>query len=394
MESTASMIILSLSVLFFGYRAYQKGLWRTLLGIIGVIATYIVCFYLGMPFVSLLESTGLNTWLAYPLGLIVIFIVTSFIFSNTPALLFPALQQVSQNQKVYGAMAGIVIGLIVGLFIIWGVTTANILLSLKQTESSTEPVTLPEPTSLTATASSLVAATVNSGLSIVMEEEQPKQLATAFVQAPAELTGAFQTIARSSELKLFWQSKETSIKMAENDIAGVIDTAAFKRLALMPDMQTILKHTATENNTHSQEESHVFLAEKLTYVWRRMRYTRSDPRVVAILNDEEFKELIAQQNPAMLLMNSKAQQLTKIIMEKEDMDHFDFVSDLNNHSAVQTVKSSPQNPSEPDKAPAKPKPPVDPVIVYRWKDDNGKIHYTTLENVPADKKDTANIFTQ
>ncbi|MGH1486058.1 MAG: CvpA family protein [Cellvibrionaceae bacterium] len=399
MESTSSIIILALSVLFFSYRAYHKGLWRTLLGIAGVIATYIVCFHLGMPFVSLLKSTGLNTMLAYPLGLIAIFIITSFIFSNIPALFFPALRSVSQNQKIYGAMAGIVIGLIIGLFIIWGVTTANALLTLQQAENTSEPITLPAPTSLTATASALVAATVNGGLSVITEEKQHQQLATAFVQAPAELASAFQVIAKAPELKELWQSKDVSLKMAKNDIQGVTEEAAFKRLALLPEMQKILKHTITDsastNTADAENNTDLFLAEKLTYVWRRMRYTRSDPRVINILNDDEFKALIEKQNPAALLVNPKAQQLTKIIMEKNDMENFDFVSDLNNNGPIQPINPLLDETNEGSSKTHKPiAPPVDPVVVYRWKDNKGKTQYTILENIPDDKKAEAKVFTQ
>jgi hypothetical protein len=380
---------------FFAYRAYKKGIWRTLLGIIGLVLTYIVCFFVGMPFVSILESVGINTFIALPLGLLLLFFIVSFIFTNVPVLFFPSLKIASSGEKLAGAFAGGLVGIVIGLFLIWAISTANALITLKhtsqQTHQTTQTETQKKPDILAAVAAALVDKAVNSAISTINDDTNSTDLASAFIEAPSELTTAFQGIAKAQELKLFWQDNDTNIKMANDDIQGLLKEPAFQQLAELPSMQSMLQHVNKSDEDKSTDPQ-IFLAEKLTYVWKRMRYTRSDPRIVDILNNEEFKKSINQQNPVTLLMNPQAQELAKIIMENNDMQDFDFIADLQDHGPGQPISTQPDINKE--RKPAKPKKVYKPVVVYRWKDDNGKTQYTTLEHIPEHKRDSAKIFTQ
>ena len=384
MISTSNVIILSICVLFCAFRAYKKGLWLTLLSVIAIVIAYVVSFIWGLPFASVLEAAGLNTLLAFPLALLLIFSFTVAFMTYIPPLIFPRMKSMDDRQQKVGAVFGGFMGVLIGLVTIWGFTTASSLLALKANTDDRIPLefTKEDTDILASAASSLMSNAVRAGVNTVSDDAQKANAAAAFVAAPDEFAFAAQQVAQAPELKEFWLDGEAQFLMAHNDVEGVLANSKFKALMDVPGMQETLLQAVTKEGIVT-EHGERYLAENMSYVWRRIRFLRSDPRLVAIVEDPEVKALIEKQNPMSLAANKKIQSLVKIVMEENDMENFDFSQDLESTPVPQKRKA----PQQENKNTA-------PVTIYKWKDDKGKTRYTDLENTPLEKREQAQTITQ
>ena len=164
----------------------------------------------------------------------------------------------------------------------------------------------------------------------------------------------------------------------------------------MPAMRSMLSQLSIESS--SAEGGERFIAEQLTYIWRRFEYLKHDPRVIELINDRELQSSLRQENPVMLMTNVKFQRLAALIMEGssqiEDSELNELLLNANpqpagtalpDQSAVDEGIGAPVAEEMLKEAVRVVKPYV-PQTVYKWVDDNGRRQYSDWEQVPADKR--------
>lgn len=366
MISTTNGVILSACIAIFALRSYKKGVWKVVLGFAGFACAYVVS-YIATPYLGALAlpkgPSGIGIFI---LAMIAIFVVVSSLVANVPMYMYPALRQVSLFQRVMGAVLGSLTGVFCAIILIWMVGAVSAAMGLKSEGLKPEEAesAAHQPDVLSQLSTRIVSTLVHSGVSL-LEKDQFKASATAaFVSAPHVFTEAFANISQSSELQDFWADGKSQFFMGEADVDQLLQQPAFIALVQSPGIRSVLSESTPKDL--SVEDTERYFAMQMSFVWRRMRDLRSDARVVAILEDDEVKQLIDKKNPVALLANKKIQSLMAIVMEVP-------LEEALPPTHVEIVKALP-----PKKQ-----------VIYKWRDDGGKMRYTDLDNTPENKRSRA-----
>ena len=377
MVSSTSLGILLVSMGFFGVRSFFKGAWHALFSLLGLVSAYIVSFFVGPAAFKAYSPNDPASLLMFGGGMMALFIAVSFLVSNAPLWAFPKLREVSLQQRIIGGALGCVAGVFCGLVVIW---LYGVLHAMAASEEASE-ASLLQNDILVRSSSKMVSGAVRAGISAATDDPYTASATTAMVTKPHIMQKAMDELSSKPLLQEFWQDGESQFSMAEGDVDGLIKATSFRRLMEEPAVKTLIEESKPEDASREQAER--YMAGQMSFVWRRMRTLRTDPRVIAILEDKEVRGLVDKQNPVALIGNEKVQELISIVMEPvengevalsfealSESDHANEESSLNNEGASQAL------------APEK-------TVLYRWVDDTGRTRYTDENNTPEDKKASA-----
>ncbi len=366
MFSTTNVLILLACIAFFAYRAYKRGVWKGLLGLLGLATAYLVSLLLAPTLGKLVPDNGVNGVIAFVGASIAIFFVVSAMVSTVPTFIFPALQNVTLKHRLMGACLGAVTGMLFAVLAIWMVGVMSATLGLKNKSGAVE-----KRDALSDISSRIVSKALHTGINAIEKDPYKASATAAFFSAPHVFSQSFASLSKSPELKTFWADGKAQFLMAEADIDQLMEYPVFTALVKAPAMQNVLQEGKPKDVSITEAER--YFATQMSYVWRRMRDLRSDQRVVKILEDAEVKALIAKQNPAALLANPKVQALIEIVTETPLEE-----SITPRHVETVKVKALPEAPR----------------VIYKWLDLNGKMRYTDYDHTPESERATAEKIVQ
>ncbi len=366
MFSTTNVLILLACISFFAYRAYKRGVWKGLLGLLGLASAYLVSLLLAPTLGKLVPDNGVNGVIAFVGASIVIFFVVSALVSTVPMFMFPALQNVTLKHRLLGACLGAMTGMLFAVLAIWMVSVMSATLGIKNKAAGIE-----KPDVLGEISSRVVSKALHTGINAIEKDPYKASATAAFFSAPHVFSQSFAQLSQSSELKTFWEDGKAQFLMAEADIDQLMTYPAFRALVKAPAMQNMLQESKPKDVLLTEAER--YFATQMSYVWRRMRDLRSDQRVVKILEDPEVKALVAKQNPAALLANPKIQALIDIVTETPLEE-----SITPTHVETVRVKALPEAPR----------------VIYKWLDLNGNMRYTDYDHTPESERATAEKIVQ
>ena len=399
-------------VALYIYRGYKKGLWPMVLGLIGFVGAYAASILWASEFAALLQTMGLGSVAAMITAVLVLFFGASFLLSTLPRFVFAAKFQ-EENFKLpwLGAGVGALVGVVSGLILIWGYSLIKSTVIDKPESpavfSNAAPSSAPrdavekEKAILPELASKVVGKVASAGISAMGAANLQTKAMGAMLQQPEEFVGGLKSLSRSQELREFINDKNVQYLMATNDVGSLMQTDSYKKLRDQQGMDQLIDLVEPTGDGEDSEQMNLLVAEKMTFVWRRMQYMKNDPRVQEILRDPEVYNLIQQQNPAALIVNPKVHKLIGIIMQDQpEMENFDFTQFIGTEIAPRVEREN--NPATAGQegggeltereyvAPA----PREPDVIYKWYDDSGAVRYTDKKNVPSDKLDSAELITR
>ncbi len=373
MVSSTSLGILLVSMGLFGLRSFFKGAWHAAFSILGLISAYAVSFLVGPAAFKAYGPGDPASLLIFGAGMMALFIGVSFLVSNLPMWVFPKLKEVSLHHRIIGALLGCVAGAFLGLIVIWlyGVLQAM------TASGEGALVQRVERDFLAKSSAKMVSSAVRAGMSAATDDPYAASATTAMVTKPHVMQKAMEELSSKPLLQEFWKDGESQFLMAEGDIDGLLKAKAFRNLMEEPAVNTLINESKPENASEQQAER--YMAEQMSFVWRRMRTLRTDPRVIEILEDKEVRDLVDQQNPVALLGNKKVQELVTIVMEPVESGEVEL--------SIQTqVMPTASDENQIQHAVAEP---PKKTILYRWVDDSGRTRYTDEKTTPEDKKASA-----
>lgn len=332
-----------------------------MLGFAGFACAYLVSFIVTSFVGEMALAHGVNGIVAFLVAMVAVFFVVSSLVSSVPMYMYPSLNDVSTSQRLMGSALGSVTGVFVAIILIWLISAMSSAIGMKPKGEEDLPVV---PGFLSQASTKIVSALVHAGVSLVEKDEYKASATAAFIAAPHVFSQAFAEISKSPELKDFWADGKSQFLMGEGDVDLLMEEPAFRAFANSSGLQKLL--LSGKPKDVSAEDAERYLATQMSFVWRRMRDLRGDERVAEILADTEVKDLIAKQNPMLLLSNKKIQSLIGIVMETPLGESIDPPN-------IEIVKAPP---------------PVKRVI-YKWRADSGEMRYTDLKNTPKDKRGLA-----
>ena len=399
MVSATNLLILIGCTSFFAYRGYSKGLFITLLGIIGFFSSYVIGFWWGDDLAAVLVDVGVPSYVSYLIAYPLIFTLVMTVVLLLPRMVSQELT-LFEGYKVEGAIAGSMIGLIFGLIAVWLISVVQAFMfespsrsrepelsGLPLEESALEfknerkPLTQAVNGSdskgfVSQVADEFVASTLTMTLKATGSLPSVSSNAIAsFIKRPKRMVTNLHHVLESDELKHFWSSENAQMLMATNELDQLTNIPEFNALMHLPEFhELILPYIAEQNN--AQLSAEIQVAEQLTLAWKKLQRLKHDPKVISIIQDPEIRSLAAQGNPAELLTHPKVQNLMRIISressETRDIDYTQFI---------------PSSSAPSQKAPVKPI--RENITVYKWVDDQGVVQYTEGEDIPLDKRGSA-----
>lgn len=367
MISTTNSVILLICMGLFALRYYKQGVWKAFFGLLGIVSAYIVCILAAPSLANISGKSGLEGVVVYGVSTLGVFLLTSMFVSTVPLLIFPSLKHANLRQKMMGAGLGAIAGGALAIIVIWFVSAAGSMLGINKKSGTAEQDVLEK------FSSSVVSKAVHSGIRSIEKDEYRASATAAFLSAPQVFSEAFAELSKSNALQQLWSDGSAQFYMAEGDVDQLLENESFRQFSQLPAMQKVLQEGKPKDV--SVDDAERYLATQMSYVWRRMRDLRGDPRVAEILNDREVKALVAQQNPVALVANAKVQSLIDIVLEAP----VDKVMPVKKNIQAKVEKQAQA---------------VNPNIIYKWLDANGNMRYTDYDHTPESERETAEIIIQ
>lgn len=359
-------------IAYSAFRGYRRGLWVTLLSLLGFVAAYATSFLWGQDVANALRGWGFVPSVAYSVAFVGIYFLVYLCVAELPRVFFKAGFARVSRLVVPGAVLGGTVGILSGLVFVWAFGLMQAALNIKGGAAEGEPEALLEmtPAPVEKLARKVMSEASRFGAQAAGASPLQAQMVAKFAAAPEKSLQDIHQISQSPELQGFITSAETQRYMNERNLHGLIESPAFQQLITMPalaDMrQLAVDEARSANSDAGLREGDMYIAAQLTHAWRRMNDMRNDPRVKGVLEDSEIKALIEKRDIAGLMMHKKVQVLMGVVMEggaAAAVDDVTRVDGRDTESVGETLESIPAATPEPQR-------------LYQWRDASGKVRFS------------------
>lgn len=365
MSSHFLLIGFGLWVVFSAWRGFRKGFWRGLFSLMSLVVAYLVSFVFGGSFSESLGSLDFYPEYAVFVGYPLLFIITAQCIRHAPFLLFPALKNNQGISAVGGAVLGAFTGAVSGLIVIWGIGF------VKDMKPEAEPAEQPiaeKPVGsnkqVQTIASSVVGKVFEVGLSAASKSEQETNLMSAVMSQPGPMIKNIQGLMRSPEMGDFVRDPEMQERLAAQDIGGIVSSPLFDELIKKPELQPVI--AAMSDGDADLADNERFIAEKMSFIWKRVETVKADPELMSLMNDPDVQKTLEGGSPLSVMTNQKVRSLIAIMFERGVLDG-DDVADTNSAAEAEPVK------------------------IYRWVDNQGQLQFSDWEHIPVSKRAEAEL---
>jgi len=403
MSFTTAVFLVILT--FFTWRGYQKGFLGSITKLLSFVIAYPAAILLTKPFAKLLHGLiGLDGLVLFLVAGCSIFLIASLIVTlilSGIAKLVPDNQVTETGSKIGGIIFGLIVGSLAGLVAVYligitkphtqAVATAGVNPSAKQMTAaeaeSIQKYVVPEDAPIAnarskdsfidLTAKKLVSTAASTAVGVITSDDASKQLTKTITQDPQATLGHVQNMVNDGEFKQLLNNPEFQQKLSKGNAQALLQNRDFQELMKNPDMRAII---ASENNDAASEQA---AAEKMIQAWQKVETLRNDPRVLNIVNDPAFQAQLNSPNKLPLLMNPGMRELTEIIFNSEPnpapaankikvaesgkITRYD-IEDITNDVKQTSEAAINASETEAEKAPEQ--------KLYRWTDEDGKVHYS------------------
>lgn len=409
-------IIFIVILAFFTWRGYQKGFVGAISRVLSFIVAYPAAIFLTKPFANILRAyTGLDGLILYLVAGCTIFLVASLLVTlilNSLASLAPSNSITEMGSKVGGVVFGAIIGGVFGLIAVYLIDlvikpAAPVLANQQQQKSPSAPsdeeaesikqyvVDGGAPVTQTPSASNdsfiandsfinsaakkLVSTAASTAVGIITSDKGSSQLTKTLTQDPQAMLNHVQNMTNNGEVKKLLSDPEFQAELNHGNVESLMQNKDFQQLLKNPDMQAII--SSEDSSDKSTEQA---AAEKMIQAWQKVVVLKTDPRVLDIVNDPAFQAQLNSPNKLPLLMNPKMRQLSEIIFSDGSEDettkpvkpvpagqksnvHYtleDITQGTGQKAKEESLTDTHKREEQPEEK------------VYRWTDENGKVHYS------------------
>jgi uncharacterized membrane protein required for colicin V production len=398
-------IVFIVILLFFTWRGYQKGFVGAISRVLSFVVAYPAAIFLTKPFAAFLRSyIGLDGLILFLIAGCTIFAVTSLVVTlllNGIARLVPHNDFTATSSKLGGAAFGLIIGGVFGLLAVYVIdllvkpTSAATAIAqqnpVKRTITTDEQETINQyvaaedtPTTDTfidASAKNMVSAAASTAVGIITDDKVTSQITKVMTQDPQAMLGHVQNMTNNGELKELLNKPNFQAELNNGNVESLMQNEDFQQLIQNPDMQAIISSADDEASGKSAEQA---AAEKMIQAWQKVSTLQNDPRVLEIVGDPAFQAQLNSTNKLPLLMNPKMRELSEIIFSNETVTRPStqpkknaITVETNEHYKIEDITNGIPQESEPEETkPADKKAEQTETKLYRWTDENGKVHFS------------------
>lgn len=305
--------IFSIVLLYFTYRGYRLGLGLVLARFASLIGAYYIAVKFAATGAALLsEETPLEGLAAYYVTGIAIFIVSAIVFSIVLRILLHILGKGSDDDSrlaIPGAAVNGLIGIFVGLGLVWIVNMANT--AFTQGE-------LPEDNFVNNWSQKLVGGTVDAVLSQQFPETpQLVGIASYALKNPASSIKDGIELSNDSDVQKLINSSKIRRMVNNKDVLGLMVAPEINAVLDKQAVQRILEGTNVLGDVDVTDKTAVKMriTQEVMTTLARVELIKQNPRFKQLSNDAELSRMLNKGDVFGLMASPKAKEMAQIIMD-------------------------------------------------------------------------------
>ena len=300
-------------VLFYScYRGYRLGLGLVLARIFSLIGAYFLAIIFAEYGATILtEKTILQGLAAVFIAGFIIFVISAIIILMVLKILIYYLGRLTDDNSklpILGAMANGLIGVCVGLTIVWFINIASTALTNGK---------LPADNFISNWSQNFIGGTIGATLSQQFPEApQMVGVATYLLENPARGISDGITLANNSDVQHLLNSKKIKRMVHDRNLLGLMTAEEINTVLDDKTVQRILKETNILGNIDVSDRNAVKkqIIEEVMTTLVRVEAVKMNPRFRELTRDPELSRMINNNDVIGLLESEKAREIAQIVM--------------------------------------------------------------------------------
>jgi hypothetical protein len=380
-----------LAAVFLSFWGWHKGILHLVLRLSSLLLAYALTWQEAPHLAHFLTNKGwLPGLLVWPAAGLLLFLGGSIIFSAfTNWLESLAPNGWHKSGKAMGGISGAVLGVGVGMLLVWTVGVLQDASQVRAAGHATENIQADVSEGAVLQVSAMMHAdrmvrdlsgdVMAAVAQRALGDSGAAEVAVQWVRQPLSMSEGLQHLSRKPELGLLFQDPNNYAVLVHGSSADITRLPPFK--ALMEDPQVIhfLSVAGLQGKTLSEQSQ--ALADMFSRYARNFEKLRSTQEFQTLTQDPELREKLHQGNLLALMTNDKMRQLVDMLVQERLPDQLPAAKTLQQHAKKMGETDNARAPSATPKQTSPSKP------LYRWKDDSGRLHITERkppEGVTAD----------
>ena len=366
------LLVVSVTALVCLWWGWRAGLFRMLLRLLALCLAYGLAIR-GTPSVAdfLVQREWLNGLLALPVVGVALLLLGSLLFgAAAKPIAAAAPEEWRRGGKKTGAIAGGVLGCGAGLLLAWGVGTLQDAWQWRTAQQSANtavpeqsPAASPMDAALRRAAGDLMAGSMEA----VLGDSAVAPIAAQWVREPLSVGLALKHIAELPRLRALVADPKQYAVLLQGDINAVQRLPGFQALIADPQAMQLLQTAGLQGNSSAEQSA--ALAAMLSKYTRRVETLRATPEFQVLAADPVLAQRLQKGEWLGLLADTRVRRLVAAINSDSDP-----VTAL---AAMSAAPDSKQNTAlEREVQPARSPEPEPVKLLYRWKDEKGRLHIT------------------
>tara|TARA_R110002167_G_scaffold147775_1_gene340473 strand:- start:2850 stop:3797 length:948 start_codon:yes stop_codon:yes gene_type:complete len=307
------IILFSIILLYYIYRGYRLGLGLVLARVVSLIgAYYLAITYAAKGATLLSEKTALEGLAAYFIAGFAIFIISSIIISIVLRILLHILGKVTDGKSalpIPGAIANGLIGVAVGLAVVWFANMANTALTNGE---------LPPDNLVNNWSQKLMGGAIDTVLSKQFPDApQMVGVASYALKNPASSIKDGITLANDPDVERLINSKKISRMVEKNDLLGLMVAPEINAVLDNKTVQRILEGTNVLGDVDVTDKTAVKmrLTQEVMTTLIQVEAVKQNPRFKQLSRDPELNRMLNKNDVLGLMSSPKVKEMAEIIMD-------------------------------------------------------------------------------
>jgi len=342
------LIIFIVIILISAFRGYKSGINIIISRIISIVVAYISAILFTDSFAHWLQQISpIKGLIAYAIAGTILFTITSillsFALSSLTRMITDGSSKISGASAISGALFGGVTGCFFAILVVWFISSFQGILQVKKGE---EVVV----SSFQKATQTVVAGAIKGIVGVVSDDSDIATGAAQLLSNPAENIQHFNRLSKQGVLRNLLQDNVVRAALDSQDPQTLLNSVAFQQLL---DNSDFIALTKSLDLSEIKQERDNQIAFKITKTWAQINQVQNDPEYLELMQDPEVKQGFQTGNLFKLMNSEKVERLLKIISSSET-PQIKLEDIRDNNYPFQTKETK----------------------IYRWVDDDGKVHYS------------------
>jgi uncharacterized membrane protein required for colicin V production len=304
--------LFSIVLIYFIFRGYRLGLGLVLARLVSLVSAYFLAINFAANGATLIsEKTVLQGLSAYFISGIVIFVISAILISITLHITFHAIAKLTDGKSVLpipGAIANGLVGVAVGLALVWFANIATIALTKGE---------IPPNNLISNWSQKLMGGSIDTVLSLQFPKApQLVGVASYVLKNPARGIKDGIALSNDPDVKRLMNSSKIQRMVQKKDLLGLMTAEEINAVLDDKTVQRILDETNVLGDVDVTDKTAVKLrlTQEVMTTLIRVESVKQNPRFKVLTRDPDLMRMINKNDVMGLLSDPKVKEIAEIIM--------------------------------------------------------------------------------